>query len=92
MRRSIGALQVPPRVIGLMSDCEGAYGIEISFSTWVQSLIRSKDFRLRDDETGAPIRDEYYRPLALRPDVIKASGIFPNKARHTLLHPVGNTC
>ena len=35
---------------------------------------------------------EIYRPLVLRPDVIRASAFFPNKQRNTLLHTIGNTC
>lgn len=35
---------------------------------------------------------DYYRPLVLRPDVIRASAVFPNKCRNTLLHTIGNRC
>ena len=44
-----------------------------------------------EDKADEPIRDEY-RPLVLRPDVIRASAIFPNKCRSTLLHTIGNKC
>ena len=44
-----------------------------------------------EDKVDEFIHDEY-RPLVLRTDVIRASAVFPNKCRNTLLHTIGNTC
>jgi hypothetical protein len=57
------------------------------------------DFDETEHKTGERIEDkadqtipDEYRPIVLRPDVIRASAVFPNKQRNTLLHTIGNTC
>lgn len=84
MTKSIGAPRVPLRAVELLSDYEGIYGIGINPSAWVRSFI------CKEPGKREPILDWYYRPLVLRPDVIRASAVFPNKRRHTLLHTIGN--
>jgi len=87
MTKSVEALDVPLRAVDLLSDCEGAYGIGINPSAWVKSFICNEHYDLIDDEIH-----DVHRPLMLRPDVIRASAVFPNKCRSTLLHTIGNKC
>jgi hypothetical protein len=115
---TVGEPEVPFRVVGLLSDCKGAYGIGIYPSAWIESFIRSQDSDLLDEEIDERIEDnesiseaikpDEYRgaecidektdepivdaPLLLRPDLIKASEVFPNKRRYTLLHALTNKC
>jgi len=73
----------------------------------IQERIEDDDFILDLDEIDEPdehkagerlenkanrLIDGIYRPLVLRPDLIRASAVFPNKGRSTLLHSIGNKC
>jgi hypothetical protein len=184
MTKSIDVVpEVPLRVVELLSDCKGAYGIAINSSAWEaylkQKAIKKKakevsiddetdqhvdhsfweedqadesaqgkaeepteqeadDFIL-DDEAEEPEWDDdlflegeavgrleqrvvepidedddffnlddeadelevhkaeksnrkEYRPLVLRPDVVRASAVIPDECRNTLLHTIGNRC
>ena len=73
MTKSMEITEVPLRTVVLLSDCEGVYGIGINPSAWVRSFI------CKEPGKREPILDWYYRPLVLRPDVIRASAVFPNK-------------
>ena len=94
MKKSIDALDVPWRTVVLLSDSAGAYGIGINPSAWVRAFIRNEHSEHKTCERIEEKVDELmqglYRPLVLRPDVIRASAVFPNKCRITLLHTIGN--
>lgn len=121
MTKSIEAIDVPFRIVDLLSDSRGAYGIGINPSPWAQSFIDSAYYKIIRDEIqedidgdefildegnerdepkiGERIEDQIdqsirneYGPLVLRPDVIRASAVFPNKYRNALLHSIGNKC
>ena len=81
MKKSIDALDVPCRTVVLLSDSAGAYGIGINPSAWVRAFIRNEHSEHKTCERIEEKVDELmqglYRPLVLRPDVIRASAVFP---------------
>jgi hypothetical protein len=65
-----------------------------------EDVFDSDEIDERDEhKTGESIEDKanrliqgVYRPLVLRPDLIRASAVFPNKCRSALLQTIGNKC